>query len=263
MAGSCHGVPFLRPAAGALALLALAGRASAHERDFTISRDWHLPYAGEHEIESRTFWDPKPNDVSQLFEYEYGITDHFAIEPGVKFLKFNADSFKLKMVECELRFNFLDFAYDKLLPAFNVEYEHRVGEELEGENANPDFEAEKQAVELKGILSWYTEKGDDFTINMNVGRLEDEEEWEWESEVTFGYLRKLDSIGGWEPPKEHPIGVGVEFLQQFSKDKFTEIGPVVSWRASKNLHVLMTALYAVNHRDEHNDELRLILEWEF
>jgi len=25
----------------------------------------------------------------------------------------------------------------------------------------------------------------------------------------------------------------------------------------------MTALYAVNHRDEHNDELRLILEWEF
>ncbi|HET6163125.1 MAG TPA: hypothetical protein VFG37_05620 [Planctomycetota bacterium] len=262
MARSRRGVPFRRPAAGALALLALAGRASAHERDFTLSRDWHLPYAGEHEIESRTFWDPKPNDVSQLFEYEYGITDHIAIEPGVKFLKPNADSFKLKMVECELRFNFRDFAFDTLLPAFNVEYEHRVGEEIEMDSVNPDFEAEKQAIELKGILSWYTQQGDDLTVNLNVGRVDGEDESEWESEATFGWLRKLDFIPGLES-KDHPTGVGIEVLQQFSKDKFTEIGPVVSWRASKNLHVLVTALYAVNHRDVHSDELRLILEWEF
>jgi hypothetical protein len=259
----CHRRPFARPIAGALALAACAGLASAHERDFTLSRDWHLPYAGENEVESRTFWDPKPNDLAQQFEYEYGITDHIAIEPGVKFLKPNGDAFKLKTVDCELRFNFRDFGFNTLLPAFNVEYEHRVGEEIELDSANPDFEAEKQAIEVKGILSWYTEQGDDLTLNVNVGRVDGEEDSEWESEATFGYLRKLDSIGGWEPPKEHPIGVGVEVLQQFSHEKFTEIGPTVSWRASKNLHLLMTALYAVNHRDVHSDELRLILEWEF
>src|SRR5262245_14078333 len=242
MRKTCGGGPFRLATTGAAALLALAGRASAHERDFTLSRDWHLPYAGENEIESRTFWDPKPNDLVQQFEYEYGFTDHFAIEPGVKFLKFNGDDFKLKMVDCELRFNFREFAFNTLLPAFNVEYEHRVGEELEGENLNPDFEVEKQALELKGICSWYTERKEDFTLNVNVGRVEGEDEWEWEGEMTLGYLRKLDSIGSWEPPKEHPIGVGVEFLQQFSNEKLTEIGPVVSWRATKNLHVLMTAL---------------------
>jgi hypothetical protein len=254
--------PFRIAAAGAAALLALAPVASAHERDFTISRDWHLPYAGENEIESRTFWDPKPNDLVQQFEYEYGVSDHFAIEPGVKFVKFNADDFKLKMAECEFRFNFLDFGYEKLLPAFNLEYEHRVGDELEGENVNPDFDAPKQAIELKGIVSWYTER-DDVTLNVNLGRVDDEDQWDWESELTFGYLRKLDSIFGWEPPKEHPIGAGVEVLQQFSHDKLTEIGPVVSWRATQHLHVLLAGLYAVNHREEHNDELRLILEWEF
>jgi len=70
MTRSRRAVPVRGAAAGALALLALGGRASAHERDFTLSRDWHLPYAGENEIESRTFWDPRPNDVAQLFEYE-------------------------------------------------------------------------------------------------------------------------------------------------------------------------------------------------
>ena len=196
-----------------LALLALAGRASAHERDFTLSRDWHLPYAGEHEI--------------------------------------------------ELRFNFLDFGYGKLLPAFNLEYEHRVGGELESENPNRDFEAEEQAFEVKGILFCCTERGEDFTVNVNVGRVWEEHESEFEGETTFGCLRTLDFIPGWESPADHPIGIGLEFLQQLSKDKFSEIGPVVTSRASKNLHVLMTALYAIYHRDEHNDELRLVLEWEF
>ena len=254
--------PFSRTSAGALALVACTGLASAHERDFTLSRDWHLPYAGENEFESRTFWDPKPNDLAQQFEYEYGVSDHFAIEPGVKLLKPNGDDFELKVVECEFRFNFRDFDYGKLLPAFNIEYEHRVGDELEMESINPDFEAEKQAVEFKGILSWYPEPGEDFTLNVNVGRLDGEDETEWESEMTFGYLHKLDFVPGLES-KDHPTGVGVEFLQQFSGEHFTEIGPVVSWRATPHLHVLATALYAVNRREEHNDELRLILEWEF
>src|SRR5262249_39743211 len=64
--------------AGSL-LLVVPALARAHERDFTLSRDWHLPYAGENEIESRTFWQTKHNDWVQQFEYEYGVTDHIAL----------------------------------------------------------------------------------------------------------------------------------------------------------------------------------------
>jgi hypothetical protein len=209
-----------------LALVACAGRASAHERDFTLSRDWHLPYAGEHEIESRTFWDPKPNDVSQLFEYEYGITDHIAIEPGVKFLKPNADTFKLKMVECELRFNFRDFAFNTLLPAFNLEYEHRVGEEIEMDSVNPDFEAEKQAIEFKGILSYYTEQGDDLTLNVNVGRVDGRGRRGVGERGDLCWLLRLDSIGAGAaegaPDRRRRRGPAAVLAREV-----TEIGPTV------------------------------------
>lgn len=115
---------------GSLALLALPMNvARAHERDFTLSRDWHLPYAGEHEIEARSFWQPKPNALRQQFEYEYGVTEHFAIEPGLTFKKPNGDTFELEDIELELRFNFLEFGYERLLPAFNLEVEHRVEDE--------------------------------------------------------------------------------------------------------------------------------------
>jgi hypothetical protein len=253
------------PLAGVVALLTIPGLASAHERDFTISRDWQLPYAGENEIESRSFYDPRPGDFAQLFEYEYGVTDHFAIEPGIKFMTVGSDPFQLTSAEIEGRFNFLDFAYQKLLPALNVEYERQLKEtDEESGNTNADFDNPKNAVELKGILSWYTERGEDYTVNLNVGRVFGEGEAEWESELSAGYVHPLDFIPGFTPSDKHPMKAGIEFLQGLSKEKNSSIGPVVTWRATRNLHVLLNGMYAINHRGSgHNDELRLILEWEF
>ena len=116
---------FLGLAGTALVALAVPD-AGAHERDFTLSRDWHLPYQGENEIESRTFWKTKPNDIVQELEYEYGVTDHFALEPGLEFVHRNSEEFELEAAEIELRFNFREFDFHKLLPAMNLEYERRI-----------------------------------------------------------------------------------------------------------------------------------------
>jgi hypothetical protein len=239
---------------GPLALSAfLSPSARAHERDFTLSRDWHLPYKGENEIESRSFWQPKPNDVFQQFEYEYGITDHFAIEPGLTFKKPNADAFELEEAEVELRFNFLEFGFDKLLPAFNLEYERRIEDD---EDDDPDAEEEpKNALELKSIVSWYTERGEDFTVNVNFGKGFGGDEDDWEGEITGGYSRPLDFIPGFVPSPDHPIEVGGEFIQRMIHEHGFGLGPVVSWRASEHFHALATYVFAVNERDENFDEL--------
>lgn len=255
----------VRPIASAAALLTLSALAAAHERDFTISRDWHLPSVGENEIESRSFWDPRPGDFVQQFEYEYGITEHIAIEPGIKFMTVGSDPFRLSGADIELRTNYFDFAYDRLLPALNLEYERQLHEtDEESGNTNADFDNPKNAVELRGILSYYTERGEDYTVNLNVGRIFGEGEAEFESEFSAGYVHPLDFIPGWTPSDQHPMKIGVEFLQELSQEKNTSIGPVLTWRATRNLHVLLNGMYAINHRgDGHNDELRLILEWEF
>jgi len=241
----------------ALGLLGLvAPTALAHERDFTLSRDWHLPYQGEHEIEARSFWRPKPNVVRQQLEYEYGVTEHFAIEPGLTFKKPNGDSFELEDVEFELRFNFLEFGFDKLLPAFNVEVEHRIEDAEE--------EEPKNEVELKSIVSWYTERGEDFTLNLNLGRgWGGDGEKGWESELTAGYSRPLDLIPGLTPPVDQPIEVGAEFIQHMIREHGTGLGPLVTWRASEHFHLLAAYVFALNEREENFDELRFILEWEF
>jgi hypothetical protein len=258
-------VRLLRSTLALAGVAGLAGGARAHERDFTISRDWHLPYAGENEIESRTFWDPRPNDLVQQFEYEYGITDKIAIEPGLKFMKVGSDPFQVTGADCEVRFNFLDYAVNKFLPALNVEYERQLKETDEGsDNTNQDFDNPKNAFELKGIVSYYTERGEDYTLNLNVGRVFGEGESETEGEVSFGYVHPLDFIPGWTPDEKHETKIGVEFLQGLSKEKNTSVGPVLTWRATQHLHVLLNGMYAINHRGGgHYDELRLILEWEF
>jgi hypothetical protein len=247
-------------AAFAFAALA-AGSARAHERDFTLSRDWRLPVQHEHEIESTTVWDPRPNDLVQELAVEYGITGHSAFEPGLVFAKPNADPFELKEVNAELLFNFRDFGYDKLLPGFTFEYARRVDNDDNALSAHLDDP--ENALTLKGILSWYTKRGEDVTVNLDVVRAFGDGDHAWLGEFTAGYAHPLDFIPFIEPSAEHPMNVGMEFTQQLSQEKFTGIGPVVSWRANKRFRALATFVYAVNKRSENFDELRLILEWEF
>src|SRR6185503_235878 len=213
--------------------------------------------------ESRTFWKDRPNDLVQQFEYEYGITDNFGIEPGVLFHKRNADSFELESADMELRFNFREFDFDKLLPAINFEYERRIEDDEHDSGASDEEEEEADnEAELKGIVSWYTRDGEDFTVNWNVGKgFGGKGDHLWESEITLGYLRPFDFFE-WKAPQGHELYVGVEFLQGIGHEHDSNLGPVVTWRATQHLHMLASFIFGLNDRKENSDEFRMILEWE-
>jgi hypothetical protein len=231
-------------------LLLAAPFALAHEREYTLSRDWFLPYKGESEVESRTFWDTRHNIATQEFEYEYGVTDWFGIEPGIEFVKDKGGDFELEAVDCEFRFHFGTFAYDKFLPALNVEYEH------------PTEGDEKDRGELKLILSRYGQDGQDFTLNLNGGT-ELTSNGESESEMTFGYVRPFRSVDASSSAyfRDEPR-FGVEAIHDFH-ESFNGLGPLFVYRGTKHLNMLASYVFGLNEREENADELRVILEWEF
>jgi hypothetical protein len=240
-------------------LCAVAPRAAAHDKDFAYSVDWSLPYRGEHELESWSTYVPRSNDFEQLVKYEYGVTDSFTIEPAVELQKPNGDPFKLESAELEAYYHFRDFGFGKLLPALEAEVERLVRKPDEEEE---DEEEARATAKLRGILSVYTRDGEDFTVNAIVARRFSGDEG-WEGELTAGYLRPLDFIPGVKPGREAVLKAGLEMTQSLSEDHVTTIGPVVTWKALANLNVVLGGQIALSHRDEHFDEIRLILEWEF
>lgn len=227
--------------------LALTAPARAHEREFTHSRDWHLPYAGEHEFELRSFFDTSHGDYRGQLEYEYGVTSSFALEPGLELEK-NADGdYEVAGAGLELRFHFGTWRQGAWLPALNLEYEHA-------------FESEEaDRVELKTVLSRYGER-DDLTFNLDFGR-EIEGAREDESELTAGWVRRfLD--GDLEEGGRGSLKLGLELVQDFEQHHL-RAGPLLVWRASSHLNGLISYLPAIDDRGEGNfDELAVILEWE-
>jgi hypothetical protein len=231
-----------------LALLCLA--ASAHEREFTQSRDWFLPYKGEHEFELRNYIDTSNGGYKGQVEYEYGVTDWFAVEPGFEIIEKEDGKFEAEAAELELRFHWLEFAYERWLPALNVEYEHPFEDEP----------GEEPAFELKSVLSRYGENGMDFTVNLNVGKQLAGEK-ESESELTAGMILPLGGDGGaagW-----HQGGrVGVEALDDFRHGD-VRAGPLFVYRATSHWNFLTSYMFGVNDRDGSNfDQLTVILEFE-
>src|SRR5262249_23742975 len=164
--------------------------------------------------------------------------------------------------ELELRFTLLDFGYKTILPALNVEYERHI--KTEGnEDLDLGEESGDNHLELKGIISYYTENGEDITVNLNVGGAwGGEVDHKWESELTAGYLRPLDFVPGIPVSTQHPIRCGIEFRQQLNEDHHAGLGPEIGWRASLHLHLLAAFIFGLNERDDNRDELRVILEWE-
>lgn len=238
-----------RAVAGLATLLLAAPLASAHEREFTLSRDWFLPVRGESEIESRTFVDTTHGVTTQEFEYEYGVTDWFGIEPGIQFVN-EGDHFELDAVDVEARFHFGQFAYDRFLPALNVEYEHPK------DNAEPDHG------ELKLIVSRYGQDGQDYTVNLNGGR-ELTSDGAKDSELTFGYVRPFRDVDASSSAyfRSEPRW-GVEAEHDF-QESFDRVGPLFVYRGTTHLNMLASYVFALNERGENPDQLSLILEWEF
>lgn len=248
MARAPSSAAMLRPPTLLLgSILLLTGSARAHEREFTQSRDWHLPYAGEHEFELRSFFDTSHGDYRGQFEYEYGVTSHFAIEPGLELEKNVDGDYEVSGAGRELRVNFGTWRQGAWLPALNVEYEHAFEDE------------ESDRVELETVLSRYGER-DDVTFNLNFGR-EVEGEHENESELTAGWVRRfLD--GDVEQGGRGSLKLGLELVQDFEAHHL-RAGPLLVWRASSHLNGLVSYLPAIDDRGEGNfDELAVILEWE-
>jgi hypothetical protein len=229
----------------------LASPALAHEREFTLSRDWFLPYQGEMEMESRTFIDTTHGDWLQEFEFEYGVTDWFAIEPGIG-INQGSDSNDLRVDEydVELRFHFLQFEYGKILPALNVEYEH------------PSDSEEADTGTLKFILSRYGQDGQDLALNFNVAR-ELEKEREHNDELTLGYVRPFHEVDASETAyfRSEPR-FGLEGVHNFH-DGHDQLGPLFIYRPTTHLNLLTSYVFALDDRGENSDEFRLIAEWEF
>jgi len=232
--------------AAALAVLAPTP-AAAHERGFTQSRDWHLPYRGEHELELRSFFDTSHGDFRGQVEYEYGVTGWFALEPGLE-IQENADGdYEVEGADLELRFRFGRYRTGAWLPALNLEYEH------------PFEDEEAKKLEVKGVLSRYGER-DDFTVNLNYGR-EIEGEREDESELTAGWVRSLREAAS-EEDGAGEIRFGLELVEDFEAHHL-RAGPLLTWRASARLHFLVSHLPAIDDRGEDDfDLLTVILEWE-
>jgi len=236
------------PLISALALVGFAflpKPAQAHERDFTLLRDWFLPYQGEREIEYR-FTHIKGGDFNaHEIEFEYGVNPHFAVEPGIEFVKEEGGKLHVDGYDAELRFNFGDFKPNQILPALNLEYEH------------PVDAAEDDHAEIKLIGSMYDDWGNDYTLNINVGwALEHAKERE--SEILFGFMHpERPGMGhrseGWK--------YGFEFAHQMEGEHFSILGPTVTYRASENLHLLASYLFGLDHEDDNT--FKLIAEWEF
>ena len=222
--------------------------AQAHEREFTQSRDWHLPYKGEHEFELRSFIDTTHGDFRGQLEYEYGVTRHFAFEPGIEVKENEEGEQELEGADLELRFNLGEYRRGAWLPAFNLEYEH------------PFENDEADRLELKSVLSRYGERND-FTVNLNFGK-ELEGEREGESELTAGWVYKLTAADSDGQVLPSGYKLGLELVEDLEEHN-TRAGPLVPWRANPHLHLLASYLPAIDDRGGDNfDQLSVILEWE-
>jgi hypothetical protein len=225
-----------------------SGGAKAHFRDFCFSRDWYLPYRGEREIEARMLWLPKQSIFDQEFEFEYGFTNHFAIEPGFAVHREPGQDLHIDAWDVEFRFNFGEFAYNQILPALNVEYERPMHDE-------------PPHAELKFVLSYFTKDGSDISFNFNVGR-DLETGSDVETEITAGWVMPLAHNELTSHGYNTGIRGGFEFMSSLT-DHNTGFGPVIVLRKGEHFNVLATYLFGLNHGDQNPDQFRMIGEYEF
>jgi hypothetical protein len=216
------------PATVLLAALACFGGARpahAHFRDFPFTRDWALPFKGEKEIESRSAFLKDGNVFAQELEFEYGLTEHFALEPGVQFVREPDGNFHYDAFDVEARFNWGKFHTGRFLPALNLQYEQ------------PDGVAGK--VEAKLIGTMYGKDGSTLSVNLNFGRSTGSN-GTIESEYSVGYVRPVPSKG-----KGTRFKAGLELIHSLRTGD-VHLGPVLIYRASRELNFVTHYVFPVH-----------------
>ncbi len=232
----------------ALAVLGLAPAAHAHHRDFTFLRDWFLPFKGEKEVESRTLYDTGSKQWVQEFEFEYGVYDNFAIEPGLEFHQGDGEKFHLDGYDLELRFRIGDFATNRILPAINIKYDHPVADE-------------KPNGEVRFIASYMSSGGIDATANLVLGEsLGDDPEPT--REFDLGVVGPIGQNSREEMGYNIGIRGGFEYIRNLDTGD-TLLGPTLIYRHDKHFNVLGTAAFPVNNTETNKTQLRFIMEYEF
>ncbi len=201
-------------------------------------------------MEYRLTHNNRNNEFVHEFEFEHGITDHFAIEPGIEFHQQDAEKVHLDGFDIEARFNFGQAKVNQILPALNLEYEH------------PFDTEEADHGEIKFILSYFTPQGEDFSLNLNFGQ-ELEKEKAKESEIQFGYVRPLQKL---VTEKNHGYKIGLRggFEARYDfQEHFFQIGPTVAFEKDEHFNVIAHYFFGVNERHSNTDGFRVIAEWEF
>lgn len=225
-------------------------RAAAHHRDFVFLRDWYLPFKGENEIEYRLTHNNRNNEMIHEIEFEHGVTDHFAIEPGIEWHQQDAERLHLDGFDIELRFNFGQAKMNQILPALNVEYE------------SPFATDESPTARLKFVLSYFTPKGEDFSFNLIKGQ-ETKFDKAKQSEIDFGYVRPLQKLVT-EKSRGYKIGLRGGFEARWDlESNMLAVGPTIAFEKDEHFNILAHYYFGANDRHFNTDGFRIIAEWEF
>lgn len=227
------------------------GVASAHHRDFVFLRDWYLPFAGENEVEYRFTHNNRLNEMIHEVEFEHGVTNHFAIEPGIEWHQQDAEKLHLDGFDVELRFNFGEAQMNKPLFALNAEYER------------PFANDESDVARLKFIMSYFTAQGDDLSINL-VGEQELKFDKMKESEIDLGYVRPIQKLSK-TAQHGYKLGLrgGFEARYNTGHSHFLQLGPTLAFETNEHFNVIAHYYFGANDRHNNTDGLRFIVEWEF
>ncbi len=230
--------------AAALSLLTIVAgvqQAQAHQRDFPFTYDWRQPAKGEKEIELHSRYRERDRSFEQQIEFEYGVTDRFAIAPYIVFEKEAGEDLEYAEWKLEARYQIGDYKLNTVLPGLYLEYE----QPKEG----------KGAIEAKLILSVFDNRGGDLSFNYIVER-ELESGAEWEHEYSLGYMTDL----GRDTTRR--LRGGVEWIHNLESNRINA-GPVFGFAPSNNTWIVTHYVFPVNNEGGNKGEFRLLAEIEW
>jgi hypothetical protein len=206
--------------------------AQAHERYFVYTYDWFTPTRFEKEIELH-YTQYRNGDALGQIEFEYGMTERWAIAPYLLFEK-EGDTTKFVGAKLENRYRFGDFALKRILPAAYLE--------VKKENEEP------YEVEAKAIFSYMPSREWIASANLIAER-----EVESGAETEVGYSFGVSRIF-------RQNNVGFEAFGDFSENRHF-VGPTVGFRMRDGMKFLATG--AINYTGGGQSQFRLLFEKEF